>query len=55
MPDDELRIDGDIDAEEVGRALAEEGIAIRELRRSEGDREAFFVGLMGGHDGPASE
>lgn len=55
LPDDELRIDGDIDAEAVGRALAEEGVAIRELRRSEGDREAFFVGLMGGHDGPASE
>ena len=27
-----------------------EGIAVAELTRTEGDREAFFVELMGGHD-----
>lgn len=50
MPDDTLRIDGNVDTAQVGEILMSEGIALSELHRTEGDREAFFVELMGGHD-----
>lgn len=47
LPGDEIRIEGDVDAETVGAALLAEGIAVLDLHRAEGDREAFFVDLMG--------
>ncbi len=50
MPDNTLRIDGDVDTARVGEVLMSEGIALSDLHRTEGDREAFFVKLMGGHD-----
>ena len=50
MPDDTLRIDGNVDTAQVGEILMSEGIALSDLHRTEGDREAFFVELMGGHD-----
>ena len=50
MPDNALRIDGDVDTARVGEVLMSEGIALTDLHRTEGDREAFFVKLMGGHD-----
>lgn len=50
MPDDTLRLDGVTDTASVGELLMSEGIAVAELTRTEGDREAFFVELMGGHD-----
>ena len=59
MPDDTLRIDGNVDTAQVGEILMSEGIALSDLHRTEGDREAFFVELMGGHDvdeaGPAPD
>ena len=50
MPDDSVHITGDVEAAEVGRVLVEEGIVIKELHRTEGDVEDFFVQLMGGDD-----
>lgn len=50
LPDNSLHITGDIEASDVGRVLAEEGIVIQELHRTEGDIEDFFVQLMGGDD-----
>lgn len=50
LPGDAVRIEGDVAAEEVGRALMEEGVVVRDLHRTEGDREGFFVELMGGRD-----
>ena len=50
LPGDEIRIEGPVEADEVGRALMAEGIAVSELHRIAGDREAFFVDLMGGGD-----
>ena len=47
LPGDEIRIEGAVDAEAVGAALLAEGIAVLDLHRAEGDREAFFVDLMG--------
>lgn len=47
LPDNSLHITGDVEAAAVGRVLAEEGIAIQELHRTEGDIEDFFVQLMG--------
>ena len=50
LPGDEIRIEGPVEADEVGRALMVEGIAVSELHRMAGDREAFFVDLMGGRE-----
>lgn len=50
LPGDTIRIEGPVEADEVGRALMAEGIAVSELHRTAGDREAFFVDLMGGGD-----
>lgn len=50
LPGDALRIEGPVEAADVSRALMAEGIAVIDLHRTEGDREAFFVELMGGHD-----
>ena len=50
LPGDAVRIEGDVAADEVGRALMEEGVVVRDLHRTEGDREGFFVELMGGRD-----
>lgn len=50
LPDGSLRLDGAVDAVRVGELLRDEGIVVTDLHRMEGDREAFFVNLMGGHD-----
>ena len=47
MPDDTLRLDGVTDTASVGEVLMSEGIAVTELTRTEGDREAFLCGAHG--------
>ena len=51
MPDDAIRAEGGVAAEEAGEALAQAGIAVTELFVHERDIEELFVGLMG--DEPA--
>ncbi len=48
MEDDAIRAEGEVSAEDAGRALAEAGIPITELFVHERDIEELFVGLMGG-------
>lgn len=47
LPDSSLRIEGSADTRVVGQTLAEAGVAVFDLHRTERDREGFFVGLMG--------
>lgn len=47
QPDDTLRAEGGLAAEDAGRALAQAGIAVTELYVHERDIEELFVGLMG--------
>lgn len=48
LPGNELRITGPVVAEEIGRLLLDEGIAISDLHRTERDVETFFLELMNG-------
>ncbi len=48
MEDDAIRAEGEVSAEDAGRALAEASIPITELFVHERDIEELFVGLMGG-------
>lgn len=47
QPDNTLRAEGGVSAEDAGRALAQAGIAVTELFVHERDMEELFVGLMG--------
>ena len=52
LPDDAIRIDGEVEAARVGALLMDQGIAVSDLHRQENDIEEFFVGLMGGSEAP---
>ncbi|WP_165248768.1 ABC transporter ATP-binding protein [Adlercreutzia sp. ZJ141] len=47
MEDDAIRAEGEVSAEDAGRALSEAGIPVTELFVHERDIEELFVGLMG--------